>query len=441
MDQDNNDFLLWYVSVDELRLDKSDNHQAINGTTSSSSSVISSSSEVPTAWDLLMNSLDDAECAKVQSFIFVDDRKRALLSLLMQKAAIRRRLHLINDHDYVIQRSPENKPYAKQSYSQLGKWNYSVSHHGRYVCLAAHDTRLIGADLVDYLTRPKTLNSVEQYLGMFEKYLDPSECMAIRAEKTEESRFLLFFITWALKESYVKAIGLGLGFPLRHICFSIQYCEEYMMVKKQQRRRLNEHSSSSSSSSSSLDGRSLSSVRGRAHATIHGIPRDDWRFEFFELDHRHIMAVAEGPLNDAAASYQRVAWHDDDDSSNTQTSDCVGDVEKKKMGIQGFWNNLLGVESPASAHYKSSSSSNDSSVGTSSNRSSADSGSDENHPHDRRNEDAGVSVNPWPRPVRVSVFDLCTEELQNTLRQLHSSPSSPLVPSPAGQTWFNVTRP
>ena len=402
MDQGDNDSFLWYVSVDELRHEESH-------TTISSSSSAASIDEIPTAWDVIMNTLDNTDMAKVQSFVFMDDRKRALLSLLMQKAAIRRRLHLINDHDYVIQRSPENKPYAKHSQRQLGRWNYSVSHHGRYVCLAAHDTRLIGADLVDILTRPKTLNSVEQYLGMFEKYLDPIESTAIRAEKTEEARFLLFFVTWALKESYVKAIGLGLGFPLRHICFSIQYGEDYLLMKKQYRRRLNEEPSFSTSSSS-LNDRSCK-VQGRASATIYGIPRDDWRFEFIELDHRHIMAVAEGPLNDATASYQQVAW----DSNNSS------ETENNKTGLKGFWNTLMGVESSASAH-SNSSNMNSSSININ------------NHVSDGENGDARVSINPWPKPMRVSVFDLCTEDVQNKLKQLPPSPLLPLEsPLLAGQ--------
>ena len=34
---------------------------------------------------------------------------------------------------------------------------------------------------------------------------------------TEDDQYCHFYILWALKESYVKAIGLGLGFDLRHV--------------------------------------------------------------------------------------------------------------------------------------------------------------------------------------------------------------------------------
>lgn len=31
----------------------------------------------------------------------------------------------------------------------VGTWNFNVSHHGDFVCIAAHPSRLVGADVVD----------------------------------------------------------------------------------------------------------------------------------------------------------------------------------------------------------------------------------------------------------------------------------------------------
>ena len=38
------------------------------------------------------------------------------------------------------------------------------------------------------------------------------------SEVDDSSRYMFFFIFWSLKESYIKAIGLGLGFDLQKVC-------------------------------------------------------------------------------------------------------------------------------------------------------------------------------------------------------------------------------
>jgi phosphopantetheine--protein transferase-like protein len=70
---------------------------------------------------------------------------------------------------------------------------------------------------VDILTRSNIAKSAFQYLEFFEQCFDEKELIAIKSENTEDSRYTHFFILWALKESYIKAIGLGLGFNLQDV--------------------------------------------------------------------------------------------------------------------------------------------------------------------------------------------------------------------------------
>jgi hypothetical protein len=81
-------------------------------------------------------------------------------------------------------------------------WNYNVSHHGRYVCIASHSSFLVwntfhaaihstencnfsysyqvGADIVDLQTRSAHIKSCNQYLEIFEKHLHRTEIESIK---------------------------------------------------------------------------------------------------------------------------------------------------------------------------------------------------------------------------------------------------------------------
>jgi 4'-phosphopantetheinyl transferase len=51
-----------------------------------------------------------------------------------------------------------------------------------------------------------------------ERFFSPQEVQDLRALPDEEQQ-MVFFDYWTLKESYIKARGLGLALPLRHFTF------------------------------------------------------------------------------------------------------------------------------------------------------------------------------------------------------------------------------
>lgn len=44
-----------------------------------------------------------------------------------------------------------------------------------------------------------------------------------RSFENENDSYTYFFVNWALKEAYVKAIGVGIGIDLQQVEFSINY--------------------------------------------------------------------------------------------------------------------------------------------------------------------------------------------------------------------------
>ena len=76
--------LIWYCDINELIVD-TDNKES--------------------AWHVYWQTLNDAELKKVDEYLFPDDKKRALVSILLQKAAIRHRLGLHIDEGFTIERT------------------------------------------------------------------------------------------------------------------------------------------------------------------------------------------------------------------------------------------------------------------------------------------------------------------------------------------------
>ena len=60
---------------------------------------------------------------------------------------------------------------------------------------------------------------------MFQAQLTEYEYADIFSFTDEEDSLIRFYTYWALKESYIKAIGIGLAFELQNIEFYIDYDE------------------------------------------------------------------------------------------------------------------------------------------------------------------------------------------------------------------------
>ena len=149
-------------------------------------------------WNIFLSFVTDDERMKITRFRFDDDRKRALVSILLQKAFIRHRLGLglyadadgssssgsgayDGDEDvFSIRRTPEGKPYAflkgqPGAPTLDGHWNYNLSHHGQFVAIVSHPKYLIGIDLVDISTRSPSIRSAQAYVEMFDRNLEQKE--------------------------------------------------------------------------------------------------------------------------------------------------------------------------------------------------------------------------------------------------------------------------
>jgi len=240
--------------------------------------------------------------AKILKFRFEDDRKRALLSVLMQRALIREYLGLEDDSGYEVVRTTEGKPFARSLSSSrpVGSWNYNLSHHGNFVGIVSHPLLLVGVDIVDTRMRSALSSSAQEYIKSFDGYLTSPEVHAILSQDTEERRYEVFFILWSLKEAFIKAIGIGLGFDLLEISFTLP---RLLHQNHQQQSQKERDDDDAYEHDEHFQGR----LFGKAEATIRGVAQNDWSFQYFSLDERHIMSIARGPIEQGIESYRQAA--------------------------------------------------------------------------------------------------------------------------------------
>ncbi|KAK1294979.1 hypothetical protein QJS10_CPA16g01199 [Acorus calamus] len=209
----------------------------------------------------------------ITRFLKFEDRKRALVSRLLQYALVREVLGIPFD-EIIIKRTVEGKPYLENGKGSLDfpNFNFNVSHHGDYVGIASEPICLVGLDIVSH-SAPKQESAID-FVSNFSSYFTSLEWNNIINAGTSDEILVEFYKYWCLKEAYIKAIGVGLGYRLdrlefRHIGWAnISVC-------------------------------------------IDGEESMEWRFWLLELEKKHWAGIARGHPKRAADSYRRTLSRDD----------------------------------------------------------------------------------------------------------------------------------
>lgn len=152
------------------------------------------------------------------------DRKRALVSRLMQRRMCQLVLDEENFDNIEISRTKGKKPFLHRPRPEkYPNFNYNISHEGKYVVCSSETTCLCGVDVAaDQGSRNDAYDS--SFLRDFHEQLTPYEWREI-TRKTEEDQYEMFQRFWSCKEAFVKARGDGLMFPLGHVEFDLKWVE------------------------------------------------------------------------------------------------------------------------------------------------------------------------------------------------------------------------
>ncbi|XP_052433015.1 L-aminoadipate-semialdehyde dehydrogenase-phosphopantetheinyl transferase-like [Carassius gibelio] len=119
-----------------------------------------------------------------------------------------------------LERTARGKQFLPQTSftPSFTHWNFSVSHQGDYTVLAGEPGHKVGVDVMK-TSRPSL--SVQEFLRIMNPQFTDLDWMNIRKPGSDLDQLDMFYRHWLLKESFIKAIGKGLGFDLQRVEFHI----------------------------------------------------------------------------------------------------------------------------------------------------------------------------------------------------------------------------
>ncbi|PKI16013.1 4'-phosphopantetheinyl transferase family protein [Colwellia sp. 12G3] len=158
--------------------------------------------------------LTNTELAKQQRYKFAKDRHDALIT----RAFIRDLLSYYADiapQDWQFEKGSKDKPEVINCPLPL---RFNISHTKNLIICAVTLEDDIGCDV-------ENTGRSNDVLAIAERYFSPKESAELFALPEAEQRHR-FFDYWTLKESYIKAWGLGLAIPLTDFSFNINDAEQ-----------------------------------------------------------------------------------------------------------------------------------------------------------------------------------------------------------------------
>ncbi|CAG8528504.1 8495_t:CDS:2 [Paraglomus occultum] len=161
---------------------------------------------------------------------------------------------------------------SNQVFPDIGvRVDFNVSHHGDWVVLVASENCRVGIDVMK-IEEPYNEN-IETFLESLREQLSKTEWDAISAPDYPILKLHRFYRYWCLKESYIKAIGVGLAMSLKKLDFHIDESEGHEYG-------------------------ACNPVKTKTRLFVCGTFMAEWHFRELYLDELHCIAIAYETNND-----------------------------------------------------------------------------------------------------------------------------------------------
>jgi len=156
--------------------------------------------------------LSTDERARQARFRFARDQRRYLVTRALVRTALSRYAAL-RPEEWAFSAGAHGRPVISGP-RPLPALEFNISHSADLVMLGVTSARTLGLDVENFETRDADIAGLDRYFA-------PEESAALLSLAPRERR-RRFFELWTLKESYIKARGLGLAIALDAFRFELQ---------------------------------------------------------------------------------------------------------------------------------------------------------------------------------------------------------------------------
>jgi 4'-phosphopantetheinyl transferase len=156
--------------------------------------------------------LSKEELEKQARFHFERDRHRYLVTRAMVRTVLSRYAN-VTPREWRFLFNPFGKPSIAAEHVAARGIEFNVSHTDGLVVMGITRERAVGVDVENVRTGLADV-------GIADSYFAPQEVAALRVLPREKQN-QRFFEYWTLKESYIKARGMGLSIPLDRFAFDL----------------------------------------------------------------------------------------------------------------------------------------------------------------------------------------------------------------------------
>lgn len=155
--------------------------------------------------------LSEDERARQRRFRFARDQRRFLATRALVRTVLSR-YAAVSPQDWIFSSGPRGRPVIS-SPSLASLLEFNISHSSDLVMVGVTSGPALGIDV-------ESIEAREADIDGLNRYFSPEESAALLS-LPPEARRRRFFELWTLKESYIKARGLGLAIPLDAFRFEL----------------------------------------------------------------------------------------------------------------------------------------------------------------------------------------------------------------------------